>query len=128
VNDYVAVLESVERVTDDPGLSAGGQRRSGTGKDRIDGEHDAYYADPLFIIRDQKDVGRISSEIGELGVKLTLINIHPDSNEFTLGINGRQKDWVIIKAMEKPYINVLWLGTVLLMIGFTTAMVRRFRE
>jgi cytochrome c-type biogenesis protein CcmF len=97
-------------------------------KVRIDGEHESYYADPLFIIRDQKEVGRISSEIGELGVKLTLLNIHPDSNEFTLGINGRQKDWVIIKAMEKPYINVLWLGTALLMVGFTIAMVRRFRE
>jgi cytochrome c-type biogenesis protein CcmF len=128
VNDYVAVLEGVERVTTIPGFPLGDNDVAVQAKIRIDGEHDTYYADPLFIIRDQKDVGRISSEIGDLGVKLTLLNIHPDSNEFTLGINGRQKDWVIIKAMEKPYINILWLWTALLMIGFTTAMVRRFRE
>jgi cytochrome c-type biogenesis protein CcmF len=128
VNDYVAVLEGVERVTAIPGLMLGDNDVAVQAKVRIDGEHESYYADPLFIIRDQKEVGRISSEIGELGVKLTLLNIHPDSNEFTLGINGRQKDWVIIKAMEKPYINVLWLGTALLMVGFTIAMVRRFRE
>jgi len=128
VNDYVAVLEGVERVTAIPGLPLGDNDVAVQAKIRVDGEHDTYYADPLFIIRDQKDVGRISSEIGELGVKLALLNIHPDTNEFTLGINGRQKDWVIIKAMEKPYINVLWLGTVLLMIGFSTAMVRRFKE
>jgi cytochrome c-type biogenesis protein CcmF len=34
----------------------------------------------------------------------------------------------VIKAVEKPLINVLWIGTLLLMIGFTVAMVRRFRE
>jgi cytochrome c-type biogenesis protein CcmF len=34
----------------------------------------------------------------------------------------------VIKAIEKPYINVLWLGTGLLMVGFFMAMVRRFRE
>jgi cytochrome c-type biogenesis protein CcmF len=128
VNDYVAVLENVERVTAIPGMPLGDNDVAVQANIRIQGEHETYFADPLFIIRDQKDVGRISSEIGELGVKLALLNIHPDTNEFTLGINGRQKDWVIIKAMEKPFINVLWLGTVLLMIGFTTAMVRRFRE
>lgn len=128
VNDYVAGLESVERVTRIPGFSFGENDIAVQAKIRIDGEHDTYYADPLFIIRDQKEVGRVSSEIGELGVKIALLNIHPDTNEFTLGINGRQKDWVIIKAMEKPYINVLWLGTALLMVGFTVAMIRRFRE
>ena len=61
-------------------------------------------------------------------MKITLLNIHPDSNEFLLGLQTRQKDWVIIKAMEKPYINILWLGTGLLMVGFSMAMVRRFRE
>jgi len=41
---------------------------------------------------------------------------------------ARQKDWVVIKAMEKPLINILWIGTGLLAIGFAMAMVRRFRE
>jgi cytochrome c-type biogenesis protein CcmF len=41
---------------------------------------------------------------------------------------ARQKDWVVIKALEKPYINLLWLGTGVLMIGFVVAMRRRFKE
>jgi len=56
------------------------------------------------------------------------MNIHPESNEFSLGLNTRQKDWVIIKAMEKPLINILWLGTGVLMVGFSIAMIRRFKE
>ena len=58
----------------------------------------------------------------------TLVNIHPDTKQFSFSLSTRQKDWVIIKALEKPFINVLWLGTGVLMIGFVTAMRRRFKE
>jgi cytochrome c-type biogenesis protein CcmF len=128
VNDYVAVLESVQRINNIPGIPLGPEDVAVQAKIKVEGEHTAYYAEPVFLIKDKSEVGRIAFEIGELGVKLALLNIHPDTNEFTMGVNTRQKDWVIIKALEKPYINVLWLGTGILMIGFCVAMVRRFRE
>ena len=37
-------------------------------------------------------------------------------------------DIVVIQALRKPYINVLWLGTFVLTAGFIIAMVRRIRE
>ena len=95
---------------------------------KVEGEHDSYYAEPIFLIKDRTQVGRIPSEINDLGIKVTLLNIHPDTNEFSLALNTRQKDWVIIKALEKPFINVLWLGTGVLMIGFVLATIRRFKE
>jgi cytochrome c-type biogenesis protein CcmF len=70
----------------------------------------------------------LPAEINDLGIKITLLNILPETNEFLLGITSRQKDWVVIKALEKPLINVLWLGTFVLMIGFGMALVRRFKE
>jgi cytochrome c-type biogenesis protein CcmF len=94
----------------------------------VQGEHEVYYAEPIFLIKDKTQVGRLPSEINDLGVMLTLLNIHPETNEFSLGINTRQKDWVVIKALEKPLINVLWIGTLVLMVGFTVAMVRRFKD
>ena len=56
------------------------------------------------------------------------MNIKPETDEITLGIQSRQKDWVVIKALEKPFVNVLWLGTLVVMAGFGIAIVRRFRE
>lgn len=128
VNDYVAVLQKVDRIDNIPGIALGAEDVAVQANIKIEGEHTAYEAEPVFLIKDRSEVGRIAYEVGELGVKIALLNIHPDSNEFTLGISTRQKDWVIIKAMEKPYINVLWLGTAILMIGFSVSMVRRFRE
>jgi cytochrome c-type biogenesis protein CcmF len=45
-----------------------------------------------------------------------------------MGVNTTQKDYVILKAMEKPFINVLWIGTLVMSIGFVMAIVRRVKE
>lgn len=128
VNDYVAILEDVHRIDNIQGLTLNTSDVAVQGLISVKGERDTYFAEPIFLIKDQSQVGRISSEIGDLGIKITLLNIHPETGEFTLGLNTRQKDWVVIKAMEKPFINVLWLGTGVLMMGFFVAMTRRFKE
>jgi cytochrome c-type biogenesis protein CcmF len=128
VNDYVSILDKVERVTEIAGVRLTDDDVAVKVTIKMAGEHETYLVEPSFLIRNRSEIGRISAETGELGVKITLLNIYPESNEFLLGLQTRQKDWVIIKAMEKPYINILWLGTGLLMVGFSVAMVRRFRE
>ena len=128
VNDYVAVLEEVKRIDELQGFKLNAEDVGVMARIRIEGERDTYYAEPFFLIKDRSQVGRLSAEVNDLGVRITLMNIHPDTNEFTLGINNRQKDWVVIKAIEMPYINILWLGTGVLMLGFSMAMVRRFKE
>lgn len=128
VNDYVAVLEKVAPIKTIKGFDLNDTDIAVQATIRIEGEHDTYFAEPIFVIRDQKEVGRFAFEVSDLAVKITLMNIHPDTQDFTLGLNRRQKDWVIIKAMEKPLINVLWLGTGLLTIGFLIALRRRLKE
>ncbi|MCE2995683.1 MAG: cytochrome c biogenesis protein CcsA [Cyclobacteriaceae bacterium] len=125
---YIANFESIERITEIEGVQLSAQDVAVRAKIKVQGEHEVYYAEPIFLIKDKTQVGRLPSEINDLGVMLTLLNIHPETNEFSLGINTRQKDWVVIKALEKPLINVLWIGTLVLMVGFTVAMVRRFKD
>ncbi len=126
-NDYVGVLESVDRIYNVFGIELTDQDVAVKAKIRLQGEKGDYIAEPVFLIRD-KMVGRIPDDVSDLGIRVTLMNIHPETNEFSLGLNTRQKDWVVIKAMEKPYINVLWIGTLVLMVGFGMAMTRRIRE
>jgi cytochrome c-type biogenesis protein CcmF len=127
-NDYVAILESVEQISEVHGTTLADKEIAVKASIRVQGEKGDYFAEPIFMIRSDRMVKRIPDEINDLGLLITLMNIHPDTNEFTIGINTRQKDWVVIKAMEKPFINILWLGTLILMVGFSLAMVRRFRE
>ncbi|HYF69250.1 MAG TPA: cytochrome c biogenesis protein CcsA [Ohtaekwangia sp.] len=126
-NDYVTTLESVERIFTVGGVALDSADIAVRATIRVKGEQQDYFANPVFIIRNRM-VGRIPAEIRDLGIQFTLFNIHPETDEFTVVVNTRQKDWIVIRALEKPFINILWLGTVVVMAGFSMAMVRRFRE
>ncbi|WP_297338053.1 cytochrome c biogenesis protein CcsA [Algoriphagus sp.] len=83
--------------------------------------------EPTFIIRNNQ-VGKLPVVDNELGIKVTLDNILPEQNQFVFKVNQYQKDYVVMKAIVKPYINVLWIGSILMLIGFTVAIYRRFDE
>ncbi|AMQ54953.1 cytochrome c biogenesis protein CcsA [Algoriphagus sanaruensis] len=83
--------------------------------------------EPTFIIRNNQ-LGKLPVIDNELGLKVSLENILPEQNKFVFKVNQYQKDYVVMKAIVKPYINVLWLGTIIMLIGFTVAIVRRFDE
>jgi cytochrome c-type biogenesis protein CcmF len=126
-NDYVAALEKVERVFSIGSATLDSADVAVKAHITVKGEYEEYVAEPIFLIRNRM-VGRIPDEVGDLGIQLTLLNIHPEDNQFSIGVSTRQKDYVILKAMEKPLINLLWLGTLMLMTGFSVAMARRVRE
>jgi cytochrome c-type biogenesis protein CcmF len=127
-NDYVATLESVFQIHEVVGVKLPEEDAAVKARIRIQGERGDYFAEPVFVIKDGKFVRRIFDDVKDLGLRFTLLEIRPDTDEFVIGINTRQKDWVVIKAMEKPWINILWIGTLVLMAGFFIAMVRRFNE
>jgi cytochrome c-type biogenesis protein CcmF len=128
VNDYVAVLEDVRRIDAIPGYKVAPEDVAVQARIKVQGEREEYVAEPVFLIEDKREVRVMPVEINDLGVKLVMLNIHPETNTFTLGLTTRQKDWVVIKAKEFPLINVLWLGTGVLMVGFMIALVRRFKD
>jgi cytochrome c-type biogenesis protein CcmF len=83
--------------------------------------------EPIFIIRGSQ-VGRIPAIDNELGVKVELENIIPEKNQFSFKVNRYQKDYVVLKAIVKPQINILWAGTIIMLIGFCVAIYRRYDE
>ncbi|WP_296703899.1 cytochrome c biogenesis protein CcsA [Algoriphagus sp.] len=83
--------------------------------------------EPTFIIRNSQ-IGKIPVVDSELGIKVSLENILPEDNKFVFKVNQYQKDYVVMKAIVKPYINVLWIGTIIMLTGFSVAIFRRFDE
>lgn len=127
-NDYVAILDDVRRIESIPGYQLNPEDVAVQATIKVKGEREEYTAEPVFLIENKNEVKVMPVEIHDLGVKVVMLNIHPETNSFTLGITTRQKDYVVIKAKEFPLINVLWLGTGVLMAGFVVALVRRFKD
>ncbi|MEM7367663.1 MAG: cytochrome c biogenesis protein CcsA [Bacteroidota bacterium] len=88
-----------------------------------------YEANPIFLIDGNKP-GMISSQIDALGMDIAFVGVTPDKDLIHLQVRhlDPQSDYVIIKAISKPFINLLWLGTFILTIGFLISIFRRIQE
>jgi cytochrome c-type biogenesis protein CcmF len=127
LNDYIAILNGIQPTRDVQGVELGEGDVAVQADLKILGEQKDYHAHPVFIIKDRM-IGRIPEEIADLGLRLTFMSVDPATNSFKIGVNTTQKDYIILKAIEKPFINVLWIGTCVMIIGFTMAIVRRFND
>ena len=88
------------------------------------GEH---ILNPAFVIKNRM-VAHPAEMSDELGVRIQLNEIDPQTGKFTFAVNRTQRDYVVMKAFEKPLINILWIGTLVVVLGFLIATVRRYRE
>ena len=128
VNDFTATLQDVQRITEIPGVGLSENDVAVKASIVIQGSGgQQYVAQPIYLIKNRM-VGRIPDEVDDVAAKFTLLNIHPNTGSFEIGTNTTQLNWVILEAVEKPFINILWIGTLLLVIGFSIAINRRYTE
>jgi cytochrome c-type biogenesis protein CcmF len=128
LNDYIAVFEGLERLPNVNFLELGPQDAAVQANISVATEDgNKIILQPKFIIMDS-NVGRPAELNQEVGTRLTLESINPQDGSIELVVETAQKDWVIIQVIEKPQINILWIGTVVMIIGFIIATRRRYVE
>jgi cytochrome c-type biogenesis protein CcmF len=127
INDFVAQLTEVTRVYNVKGLELEDDDIAVKASIAVNGDSKQYVLEPIFLIRDQR-AARIPDVINDLGIRVAFSKINPETDSFDFDIYTTQKDFVILKAIEKPYINILWTGTLLLVVGYVIAIRRRYRE
>jgi cytochrome c-type biogenesis protein CcmF len=44
------------------------------------------------------------------------------------GVDVMPEDWVVVQAYTKPLISVLWIGIVVLSLGFVVSIARRVQD
>jgi cytochrome c-type biogenesis protein CcmF len=70
--------------------------------------------------------------IDEAGLKIQFnrfVNVNPPLRiEIETGERKPGSEFIVMKAIVFPYINLLWSGTIIMIIGFLMAIIRRYRE
>ena len=87
-------------------------------------------AEPVFVLKDDK-IYSPKQELENLGlmVRFTRINPQEESFELTLAKGDREiQDYIIMKAIVFPYINLLWLGCLVMVIGLGIGVYRRQKD
>ncbi|MFN3847836.1 MAG: cytochrome c biogenesis protein CcsA [Spirosomataceae bacterium] len=126
LNDFVAILDNVEATKEVDGMPLGPNDAAAKATLRIldrDGEN---ILNPLFVIKG-REVWSIPVTDNALGLRVQLTKIDPQNGNFTFTVRRSEREFIVIKASEKPHINLLWLGLLLVVVGLTLAAARRFR-
>jgi cytochrome c-type biogenesis protein CcmF len=125
LNDYFAVFRAIEQAHAVPGIKLEPGDIALQADMIITGEKGReYHAHPVFLVRNRQ-IGRVPEEINDLGLRITLDQIDPTKGKFTFGVSTAPKDYIILKATEKPFINLLWGGTLLMGLGLLLSMRQR---
>lgn len=69
-------------------------------------------------------------ELHELGLKFIFWKINPNEGSIEIQLSEKvsnTKEFVVLEAYIFPYINVLWLGSLLMIIGSVIAIIERRR-
>ncbi len=129
INDYVAQYNGLEKVHAVNFIELGPNDIAIRANITVFAEEgEKYKLRPQFIIQKQNIVARPPVLNQEIASRVTLENIDPDNGSISLAIETSRTDWVILQAIEKPHINILWIGTIIMIIGFIIATRRRYSE
>ncbi|GAB4327985.1 MAG: cytochrome c biogenesis protein CcsA [Flammeovirgaceae bacterium] len=127
IHDYFVVLDNVVKENSVIGTTLNEGDFAVKAKLRALGRFKHHDIEPIFLIKD-KMAGMIPATKRDLGIQITFESINPNAGTFLFSYRTTQKDWVILKAVEKPYIHLLWAGTLLMGMGLSIAAYRRFSE
>lgn len=136
INDYVAILNGITKESELTGIELGPQDGAVKAHFTIFGKDHNYDIYPRYIIKvvqnkagqEEVLIGHLPETLPELGLKLAFVGLDPETESFTFTQSTTQKDFIILKVVEKPFINLLWIGTIILVIGIAMAIFRRYGE
>jgi cytochrome c-type biogenesis protein CcmF len=85
---------------------------------------------PVYILRNRQYVSNVEDTVSLLDLYVRLENIIVKSQDSVLiELKIRQTDpkddFIVLKALVFPYINVLWLGVIVMVMGFFISMGNR---
>jgi len=112
LNDYISKLEKITTKSYDTDQ----KRFIAEAQIKILASNQEYLATPAYVIDNDK-IGLIPGIVDDLGIKVYLSEILPDKELFKISFQTTQKNWVIIEAMQKPLINFMWIGFLILVLG-----------
>lgn len=84
---------------------------------------------PVYYIRDRYE-GFVEDTAKDLHLFARFAHIVPEQNAAEIMVKqaDEKSDYIVLKAMVFPYINVLWLGTIVMVLGFFLSLWNRVKQ
>lgn len=89
----------------------------------------SYQVNPIYVIRDRMAIP-IPGELEELGLRLEINKVLPEEGKVEIAVFEKPdnyREFIVMQAMIFPWINILWAGCIVMIIGTIMAIRRRLK-
>jgi len=86
---------------------------------------------PVYAVTTDRRQEVIPDAAADWGITVAFVGMEVEQNAIRLVVEGttvQREEWVVVQAYEKPFISMLWIGTLVLLAGFGLAAYRRASE
>lgn len=90
-----------------------------------------YTAKPVFIIRNNTIEPPKPAKVDALGLQFMFWKINPEAGSADIAMQEKKankRDFIVMQALVFPYINILWAGCIIMVIGTILAIVERIKR
>lgn len=91
---------------------------------------EVFKARPKYVIKKNMIIPQ-TDEIKDLGLKFSFWKINPEEGSVEITMSEKvnnSKDFIVMEAYMFPYINVLWLGCIVMAFGTLIAVIERYKK
>jgi cytochrome c-type biogenesis protein CcmF len=125
------VLESIYKETDSTKFSFTAKDIAvGAKLNVVNIKNENITMNPVYVVKDNM-VMPLDAVNEHLGLKLSFTNIHTDTGKIDILVsekNSEAQEFIILKAIVFPFINVLWIGCIIMVIGTIIAIIERVKK
>jgi cytochrome c-type biogenesis protein CcmF len=85
---------------------------------------------PIYYITDSIE-NTIEATVEELGLRFAFWQVNPSTGKIDISVSEKaadKKDFIVMKAIVFPYINILWTGCLIMIIGTILAIRHRLKK
>jgi len=92
---------------------------------------EAHELKPLFVLKNREHPMTVSDSMPEAGIKLSFEGIDPEAESFNFRVvedAPKFNDFIVMKAIVFPGINILWIGCIIMGLGSFLAVWQRIKR
>lgn len=130
-NQLVFIIDSIGQTTKRTDIETMKQDVTVSANMRMITKDSMYVVEPVYVIRGN-EVFLYPDEIKEEKITVQLSDISPQNKEGVLEIGIKSarpfRKYILLKIMIFPLINLVWLGSILMFVGFMISLVNRRKQ
>ncbi len=86
---------------------------------------------PIYVVMNDNSQRYIKSRVEDWDLHMSFTEMDANSGKATFSVEGvdvMPDNWVVVQAYTKPLISILWIGIIVLTMGFVVSIARRVQD